>query len=113
MVRTAFLFEGKPTLTCFSQITETNGALARPPRTQYSASTSTPGTYLNYLGSPIDADSSSTCNSYGGYGGAGWGKGVRNFVFKSPDPKVPVDTWIRLEAGEVRARVTLDDKYGR
>lgn len=52
-------------------------------------------------------------SGYGGYGGAGWGKGVRNFVFKSPDPKVPVDTWIRLEAGEVRARVTLDDKYGR
>jgi len=36
---------------------------------------------------------------------------VRNIVFRSPDPKKGVDTWIRLQDGETRARVTLDDTY--
>ena len=48
---------------------------------------------------------------YGGYSGTGWGHGVRNIVFKSPNPKDGLETWIRLEAGETRARVTLDETY--
>ncbi|KAF6756319.1 Metallo-dependent phosphatase-like protein [Ephemerocybe angulata] len=52
-------------------------------------------------------------SGYGGYGKAGWGYGVRNIIFSSPDPKVAPQTWIRLEAGETRAHVTLNDEYGR
>ncbi|KAJ3533020.1 hypothetical protein NMY22_g7507 [Coprinellus aureogranulatus] len=52
-------------------------------------------------------------SGYGGYGESWWGYGVRNIVFSSPDPSVPVQTWIRLEAGETRAQITLDDSYGR
>ncbi|CAA7268305.1 unnamed protein product [Cyclocybe aegerita] len=52
-------------------------------------------------------------SGYGGYGQAGWGYGVRNILFHAPDPKASVETWIRLEAGETRARVFLDDEYGR
>ncbi|TEB31884.1 Metallo-dependent phosphatase [Coprinellus micaceus] len=52
-------------------------------------------------------------SGYGGYGREGWGYGVRNFIFSSPDPKVPVQSWIRLEDGETRAHVTLDSSYGR
>ena len=50
---------------------------------------------------------------YGGYSSAGWGHGVRNLVFSSPDPAESVKTWIRLEEGETRALVTLDKNYGR
>jgi hypothetical protein len=49
---------------------------------------------------------------YGGYSSAGWGHGVRNIVFPSADPNAGLATWIRLEDGETRARVTLDSKYG-
>ncbi|KAI0077617.1 Metallo-dependent phosphatase [Panus rudis PR-1116 ss-1] len=48
---------------------------------------------------------------YGGYSDSDWGHGVRNVVFSSPDPKVGLDTWIRLEDGETRARVKLDKNY--
>ena len=48
---------------------------------------------------------------YGGYSSAGWGHGVRNIVFSSPNPGDGLDTWIRLEYGETRARVTLDKNY--
>ncbi|CAL1709282.1 unnamed protein product [Somion occarium] len=50
-------------------------------------------------------------SGYGGYSGTGWGHGVRNIVFTSPDPKEGLDTWIRLEDGETRARVKLDASY--
>ncbi|KAF9041448.1 Metallo-dependent phosphatase [Panaeolus papilionaceus] len=50
---------------------------------------------------------------YGGYTQSSWGYGVRNLVFKSPDPTVPLETWLRLEGGETHARITLDDTYGR
>ncbi|KAF8157071.1 Metallo-dependent phosphatase-like protein [Crassisporium funariophilum] len=52
-------------------------------------------------------------SGYGGYGDSSWGQGVRNFVFHTPDPKASVQTWIRLEKGETRARVVLDNNYGR
>ncbi|KIM42443.1 hypothetical protein M413DRAFT_444859 [Hebeloma cylindrosporum] len=52
-------------------------------------------------------------SGYGGYDSAGWGHGVRNLLFHTPDPKAGVETWIRLEAGETRARVILDKHYGR
>ncbi|KAI5121439.1 hypothetical protein M0805_006200 [Coniferiporia weirii] len=50
-------------------------------------------------------------SGYGGYSSDGWGHGVRNIMFSSPDPRGPLDTWIRLEGGETRARVTLDANY--
>ncbi|KAH9477637.1 putative inactive purple acid phosphatase 16 [Psilocybe cubensis] len=52
-------------------------------------------------------------SGYGGYSSAGWGHGVRNLVFHTPDPKAGVETWIRLQEGDTRARITLDDNYGR
>lgn len=48
---------------------------------------------------------------YGGYGDPSWGYGVRNLVFSSTEPKGGVQTWIRLEEGEIRANVTLDESY--
>jgi len=50
---------------------------------------------------------------YGGYGARWWGHGVRNILFKSPDPSIAPETWIRLEEGETRARIVLDQNYGR
>ncbi|KAH6891872.1 Metallo-dependent phosphatase-like protein [Coprinopsis sp. MPI-PUGE-AT-0042] len=52
-------------------------------------------------------------SGYGGYGKYEWGFGVRNIVFRNTDPRSPVDTWIRLEEGEIRAQVVLDQNYGR
>ncbi|KAF5354531.1 hypothetical protein D9758_011240 [Tetrapyrgos nigripes] len=48
---------------------------------------------------------------YGGYTQDGWGYGVRNLVFKSTKPDTTVDTWIRLEGGEEKARVVLGPDY--
>ncbi|KAF4607507.1 hypothetical protein EYR38_001579 [Pleurotus pulmonarius] len=50
-------------------------------------------------------------SGYGGYGDHSWDFGVRNFVFKSPDPGAPLDTWIRLESGVTRAKVVLDSNF--
>ncbi|KAF9525232.1 Metallo-dependent phosphatase-like protein [Crepidotus variabilis] len=50
-------------------------------------------------------------SGYGGYDSEGWGHGVRNFLFGTPDPKAGVETWIRLEEGTTKARVTLDSSY--
>lgn len=50
-------------------------------------------------------------SGYGGYSDAGWGHGIRNIVFSSPDPSDGLETWIRLEYGETRARVLLDSNY--
>ncbi|GJE86758.1 metallo-dependent phosphatase [Phanerochaete sordida] len=50
-------------------------------------------------------------SGYGGYSSDGWGHGVRNIVFSTPDPSVGPETWIRLEEGETRARITLDKNY--
>uniref|UniRef100_A0A0W0G322 Calcineurin-like phosphoesterase domain-containing protein n=1 Tax=Moniliophthora roreri TaxID=221103 RepID=A0A0W0G322_MONRR len=50
-------------------------------------------------------------SGYGGYGQPEWGYGVRNVLFSSPDPKQGVETWIRLEQGETRARIILDSNY--
>ncbi|TFK33984.1 Metallo-dependent phosphatase-like protein [Crucibulum laeve] len=52
-------------------------------------------------------------SGYGGYGQPEWGYGVRNIHFTSPDPTHGVETWIRLEEGETRARIMLDHAYGR
>ncbi|KAF8805826.1 Metallo-dependent phosphatase [Phlegmacium glaucopus] len=51
-------------------------------------------------------------SGYGGYGQPDWGYGVRNLMFYTPDPNAGVETWIRLQEGETRARVILDDQYG-
>ena len=50
---------------------------------------------------------------YGGYGEHSWGYGIRNLKFHTPDPTAGVETWITLQEGEMRARVVLDDQYGR
>ncbi|KAG1743458.1 Metallo-dependent phosphatase-like protein [Suillus lakei] len=52
-------------------------------------------------------------SGYGGYDSPGWGHGVRNIVFSSADPAGGLETWIRLEDGQTRARVTLDRNYDR
>ncbi|TFK47515.1 Metallo-dependent phosphatase [Heliocybe sulcata] len=52
-------------------------------------------------------------SGYGGYSSTGWDHGVRNIVFSSPSPTQGLDTWIRLENGTTRARVTLDGNYMR
>ncbi|KAJ4482613.1 Metallo-dependent phosphatase-like protein [Lentinula aciculospora] len=48
---------------------------------------------------------------YGGYGDPSWGYGVRNLVFSSTDPKAGIQTWIRLEEGDIKANVTLNADY--
>ncbi|CCL99776.1 uncharacterized protein FIBRA_01798 [Fibroporia radiculosa] len=50
-------------------------------------------------------------SGYGGYSDAGWGHGVRNILFSSPEPGDAVETWIRLENGTTRARVMLNAGY--
>ncbi|KAH9939180.1 Metallo-dependent phosphatase [Amylocystis lapponica] len=50
-------------------------------------------------------------SGYGGYSSAGWGHGVRNIVFSSPNPTDGLESWIRLEDGTTRARVVLDANY--
>ncbi|KAL0958443.1 hypothetical protein HGRIS_000586 [Hohenbuehelia grisea] len=51
-------------------------------------------------------------SGYGGYGDRSWGYGVRNIVFQSADPTAGVKTWIRLEEGETRGAVVLDENFG-
>jgi hypothetical protein len=53
------------------------------------------------------------CLRYGGYSSPGWGHGVRNIVFPSADPASGLETWILLEGGQTRAKVTLDGNYDR
>ncbi|KAJ8689638.1 hypothetical protein PTI98_012521 [Pleurotus ostreatus] len=50
-------------------------------------------------------------SGYGGYGDRSWGFGVRNFLFNSPKPEAPLETWIRLESGVTRAKVVLDSNF--
>ncbi|ESK86704.1 calcineurin-like phosphoesterase [Moniliophthora roreri MCA 2997] len=50
-------------------------------------------------------------SGYGGYTQPDWEYGVRNVLFSSPDPRKGVETWIRLEQGETRARIILDSNY--
>ncbi|RDB18404.1 putative inactive purple acid phosphatase 16 [Hypsizygus marmoreus] len=50
-------------------------------------------------------------SGYGGYTGADWGYGVRNLLYRSPEPRDGVETWIRLEGGETRARIILNKYY--
>jgi hypothetical protein len=52
-------------------------------------------------------------SGYGGIEKPYWGHGVRNLVFRSADPQEGIETWIRLEDGNTRARVVLDSGYGR
>ncbi|KAF9446424.1 Metallo-dependent phosphatase [Macrolepiota fuliginosa MF-IS2] len=52
-------------------------------------------------------------SGYGGYGDPSWGYGVRNIVFHPAKGKPKVESWIRLEEGETRAHVWLDDNLGR
>ncbi|KAF8648134.1 hypothetical protein AX16_006384 [Volvariella volvacea WC 439] len=50
-------------------------------------------------------------SGYGGYDREGWGHGVRNLVFRSPDPRDDIDTWIRFEDGTKGAEIVLNDGY--
>ncbi|KAJ3571996.1 hypothetical protein NP233_g3383 [Leucocoprinus birnbaumii] len=53
-------------------------------------------------------------SGYGGYGQPEWGYGVRNILFHSPPGGglAKAESWIRLEEGETRAHVWLDDTLG-
>lgn len=89
---------------------EMNGALVNLQKTLFSA-------LINILGGSIlsieNFISYHEFGRYGGYGEHSWGYGVRNLKFDTPDPNAGVETWIRLQEGETRARVVLDDQYGR
>ena len=89
---------------------ETNGALVNLLKTLFSV-------LINILGGSIlsieNVISYHEFGRYGGYGEHSWGYGVRNLKFHTPDPNEGVETWIRLQEGETRARVVLDDQYGR
>jgi len=50
-------------------------------------------------------------SGYGGYGSPGWGFGVRNLVFKGFDTIGTVKTWIRMEDGEKKAMLDLDESF--
>ncbi|KAJ8521806.1 hypothetical protein ONZ45_g1542 [Pleurotus djamor] len=50
-------------------------------------------------------------SGYGGYGDKAWNYGVRNILFRSPSPNEGIETWIRLEEGETRARAFLDENF--
>ncbi|KAJ2982618.1 hypothetical protein NUW54_g10728 [Trametes sanguinea] len=50
-------------------------------------------------------------SGYGGYSSAGWGHGVRNVVFRSPNPSIGPETWIRMEDGSTHAQIIMDDSY--
>ncbi|KAH9918748.1 Metallo-dependent phosphatase [Epithele typhae] len=50
-------------------------------------------------------------SGYGGYSGTGWGHGVRNIVFRSPNPSVGPETWIRMQEGDTHARIIMDSSY--
>ena len=88
---------------------ETSGVLESPPRTSSSALTNTRGDYRFLLFGIIIIEY--ILARYGGYSRPGWGQGVRNLVFKSPDPLAGVETWIRFENGDTRARITLNKNY--
>jgi len=70
------------------------------------------GEFLFFLVVVVITFFSSRNGRYGGYGQPGWGYGVRNLMFHTPDLNAGVETWIRLQGGEIRARVILDDQYG-
>ena len=99
----------------FTQITETSGASASRQRTSYSALTSTLGecSLSDSVGCALGRIDVFCVfhHRYGGYSSAGWGHGVRNIVFRSPDPKVGPETWIRMEDGETHARIIMDQSY--
>lgn len=67
----------------------------------------------------INGQTQKLINRYGGYDApvGTWGHGVRNLLFHTPDPVTDattgVETWIRLQDGETRARIVLDGSYGR
>lgn len=87
-----------------------NGARENQQRMLFSALTNIPGkSYAMATSFTILADTKSC--SYGGYSSDGWGHGVRNIVFSTPYPSVGPESWIRLEHGETRARVRLDENY--
>ena len=49
--------------------------------------------------------------SHGGYGGPGWGFGVRNLLFERFDTLSSMKTWIRMEDGEVKDLLTIDSTF--
>jgi hypothetical protein len=89
---------------------ETSGVLESPLKTSSSVLTNTQGE-SPFLLLRLDRCLNPYLVRYGGYSSAGWGHGVRNLVFNSPDPSAGVETWIRLENGDTHARITLDKNY--
>ena len=80
-----------------------NGVLAKLPKALSFVSISTLGMSLFFLRLHL-----LIYGRYGGYGSTEWDFGVRNLLFSSPSPSVPVKTWIRLRGGETRAAIELD-----
>ena len=91
---------------------ETNGAFVNLLKMLFSASINILGGSIFFLDYAITIFLSRV-GRYGGYGKPSWGYGVRNIKFQTPDPNAGVETWIRLQEGEIRAKVILDDQYGR
>lgn len=90
-----------------------NGAHVNQPKTSFSALINIPGKYSLFI---ILIVILTGRIRYGGYGDPAWGYGVRNIVFHTSgtgNGKPKVESWIRLEEGETRAHVWLDENYGR
>jgi hypothetical protein len=47
---------------------------------------------------------------YGGYGN--WNRGSRNLMLRFGEKRMEVETWVRMENGEVVQRVDLNSTYG-
>lgn len=90
-----------------------NGVHESPPKTLSSALINILGTYDLKKIQIFRSAKILIAFRYGGYDSPDWGHGVRNLLFHTPDPTASVETWIRLEDGETRARITLDSDYGR
>jgi hypothetical protein len=93
------------------KIMETNGAHENRRRMSYFVSINIQGAFSFAQTATSRRSSNEALCRYGGYTGHGWGHGVRNILFQSPDPSVGLITWIRLEDGETRANVTLDRNF--
>jgi len=94
---------------------EMSGVLVSQRKTSFSVSTNIQGKFMSIaLGSKLFV-LKKMFHSYGGYGQPSWGYGVRNFVFHVSDIRdgesrlAQVESWIRLEEGDTRAHVWLDN----
>ncbi|KAG8808064.1 hypothetical protein FRC17_004148 [Serendipita sp. 399] len=50
-------------------------------------------------------------SGHGGYGGPGWGFGVRNILFQNFNTTGTIKTWIQMEGGEKKAELDIDETF--